>query len=614
MQSRDYFLNAFCDLIRPCRSFVGNGMGARTRRITQRSRKQPRGRAKAPAAVASVFLLEDPGDGLPNEGAHAVNRPALESELAELRVKCDRHEQDSDHWRKRYFIRHEEAQRLEGLLQLRESRIKELELEGAKKDAHIKKLQKKILQLTSERAPLESVEQTDISMPASSGDPAPTSPTATAAGSPEKRNRGKQPGAPGFGPHAHESIPVDGETVYELDESCCPDCGEQYKEISTEQSDTVEVAVRAYRRRHFRKKYGHFCKHKGKWVTKRAKGPKRLFPHSQYGISFWVFLLNGKFRLQMPVNRLCDLLSQQGLLVSQGTIAAGFKRILKLIRPLIKEIKRYSREEKSHWHIDDTGWKVFVALKGKKGYRWYLWVFRSEDVCVYILSRSRAREVPQSHLQDSSGIVSCDRLQANRNLGDFLSYSFCWVHERRHFRELYDAYPKLRLLCTEFLDLIGSLFHFNKQRLLADEGTTAYATAGARLSDTLTRILDRTEECLRDSHLHPEMRRVLKGIKKDWDGLFTFFDFPSVPPDNNPAEAALRGPVVGRKVYYGSGSEWSAELTAGMFTLNATLEANNVRFDEFLTEYLEACAANGGNPPSNAAGFLPWNRRPPPAN
>ncbi len=35
-------------------------------------------------------------------------------------------------------------------------------------------------------------------------------------------------------------------------------------------------------------------------VTKRAEGPKRLFPHSRYGISFWVFLLNGKFSLHVP--------------------------------------------------------------------------------------------------------------------------------------------------------------------------------------------------------------------------------------------------------------------------------------------------------------------------
>ena len=48
---------------------------------------------------------------------------------------------------------------------------------------------------------------------------------------------------------------------------------------------------------------------------------------------------------------------------------AGFERIHKLIKPLITEIKRYSRQEKHHWHIDDTGWKVFVLLNGKNSSR-----------------------------------------------------------------------------------------------------------------------------------------------------------------------------------------------------------------------------------------------------
>ena len=42
--------------------------------------------------------------------------------------------------------------------------------------------------------------------------------------------------------------------------------------------------------------------------------------------------------------------------------------------------------------------------------------------------------------------------------------------------------------------------------------------------------------------------------------------------DNNAAERALRGPVVGRKNYYGSGSRWSARLAAVAFTILQTLE------------------------------------------
>lgn len=529
--------------------------------------------------------------------------------LAELRAQNEQLATEGDHWRKRYFLRHEEAQKLEGKLALRDKRIAELELELEKKKAHIDKLVKKLFDATSERGSLdaeipgapESEETSDQSTTSSPAHPAPA-----------KQPRGKRRGAPGYGPRDHQSVPLGDEQTYDIDESCCADCGDQWREVTEEQSDIVEVEVRAYRRRIRRKKYGHYCKNKQRWVTKRAKGPNRLFPHSQYGISFWVFLLNGKFSLHVPINRLCTLLKQKKLSVSQGAIAAGFRRILRLIAPLIAEIKRYSREEKSHWHIDDAGWKTFVKVDGKEGFKWYLWVFRSDDVCVYIASPSRAREVPKSHLKNSVGVVSCDRLQSNRKLGEFLVYAFCWVHERRHFRQLHASYPQLRSICNEFLDLIGSLFHHNKNRLLLEQGSAERQKAHTALSDTLSLILKRAEEYLANATIHSELRRVLKGLKADWDGLYTFFELDSIPPDNNPAEQALRGPVVGRNGYYGSGSAWSAELAANMFSLNTTLSLNKINLEGFLTEYLEACAANGGNPPPNAAKFLPWHQKPPP--
>ncbi len=155
-------------------------------------------------------------------------------------------------------------------------------------------------------------------------------------------------------------------------------------------------------------------------------------------------------------------------------------------------------------------------------------------------------------------MVSCDRLQSNRKLGEFLVYAFCWVHERRHFRQLHASYPQLRSVCNEFLDLVGALFHHNKNRLLLEHGLAEQQKAQTALSDTLSTILKRTEEYLSNPTIHSELRRVLKGLKADWDGLYTFFELDSIPPDNNPAEQALRGPVVGRNGYYGSGSEWSA--------------------------------------------------------
>ena len=47
--------------------------------------------------------------------------------------------------------------------------------------------------------------------------------------------------------------------------------------------------------------------------------------------------------------------------------------------------------------------------------------------------------------------------------------------------------------------------------------------------------------------------------RNHWQGLTLFVEDPDLPMDNNQAERALRGPVVGRKNYYGSGAQWSGE-------------------------------------------------------
>jgi len=84
-------------------------------------------------------------------------------------------------------------------------------------------------------------------------------------------------------------------------------------------------------------------------------------------------------------------------------------------------------------------------------------------------------------------------------------------------------------------------------------------------------------------------------------------DHPQVPLDNNAAENALRGPVNGRKNYYGSASLWSAQLAAMLFAILQTLELSGINTRHWLTAYLNACADNGRKAPQEMAPFLPWS-------
>ena len=114
------------------------------------------------------------------------------------------------------------------------------------------------------------------------------------------------------------------------------------------------------------------------------------------------------------------------------------------------------------------------------------------------------------------------------------------------------------------------------------------------------------DEELADPQLPLAKQKVLRSLAEHWSGLSVFVDRPEVPLDNNAAERALRGPVVGRKNYAGSGSQWSGRLAAMLLSLFQTVSLAGWNPRAWLSAYLEACASAGGKSPANAEQFLPW--------
>ena len=91
-----------------------------------------------------------------------------------------------------------------------------------------------------------------------------------------------------------------------------------------------------------------------------------------------------------------------------------------------------------------------------------------------------------------------------------------------------------------------------------------------------------------------------------WAGLTVFVARSEIPMDNNVAERDMRTPVVGRKNFYGSGSQWSGKLAATMYSVLQTLKLWGINSRTWLAAYLQACGDNGGEPPGDISTFLPW--------
>ena len=427
-----------------------------------------------------------------------------------------------------------------------------------------------------------------------------------------KRKRGQQPGNSGPKRRDYSHLPAREELV-ELpsEQRVCPCCGLPLLSLSdTEDSEQVEIEVSAYRRVIHRRRYRRTCNCDGP-VTLTAPPPPKLIPKGRYGISVWVEILLDKYFSYRPTERLLASWRLLGLDLAPGTVTDGLQPLEVLLRPIYEALK--ARNPRGDLHQgDETRWRVFVALDGKQGYGWWLWVVLGSDTVIYLLEASRDHTVPEDHFQaESRGVLVVDRYSAYKAMSwvkdGVLVLAFCWAHVRRDFIRVGKGWPELKAWALEWLRRIRVLYRYNDQRLAAQNDAAAFGEAEGLLRQAVAEMdAQRVTEPAR-ANLATPCRKALGSLQEHWEGLTRFVDDPRIPMDNNASERRQRGPAVARKNYYGSGSLWSGQQAAAMFSILATLSLWKLNPRKWLTWYFEKCAMAGGKAPEDIQPFLPWN-------
>lgn len=427
----------------------------------------------------------------------------------------------------------------------------------------------------------------------------------------QRRKRGQQPGTEGHGRTTEEHLPVREEPPVELASPNCVVCGKSMEIFpGTDDCEIVEIEIKAHRRKIRRRRYRRTCECQGPPRIVTAPPPARLIPRGKWGISVWVETLLGKFKYVRPSFRELAHLGDLGVNLSAGTLCGGFQKLSPLFEPLYEACLPQLRNDKQ-WNADETRWEVFVEREGKTGHRWYLWVFASRTVVYYVLDPSRSAAVIEEILGVvESGVIICDRYSAYKKFARLhpgIVLAFCWSHQRRDFLNLANSYPQLESWALDWVDRIGELFRLYDLRCEAAPDSEQYLALQGQLRSGLRTMARVRQSELDDPQLAAPARKVLESMKRHWKGLREFVRHATVPPDNNGGERPMRPPVIGRKNFYGSGSEWSGQLAAMMFTLMMTLQLWGINARTWLTDYLHACAAAGNRVPADLKPFLPWS-------
>jgi transposase len=487
----------------------------------------------------------------------------------------------------------------------------------AEKDAEIERLKGRVRQLESERFG----QQSEKSPASDRSNTLPGEKDAAPNAAAPKRARGQQPDRPGPPRRNRPHLPVVEEFIELTEEQrTCPRCGEPLAANGTEDSEQIEIEVRAYRRRIRRRRGQRTCSCSGCAKTVVAPAPPKLIRKGALGTSVWVDLLLGKFFSHQPIARQLAAWRRLGLDLSAGTIADGLKRLEPLFVPLYEALLARSATP-GFAQADETRWLVFIDQEGKTGHRWWLWAFLTHEVAAFRLDPTRSHDVPERHFAPRAAMESecplvlmVDRYSAYKAMKwvsrGGIVLAFCWAHVRRDFIRVGKSWSELLPWAVAWLQRIRLLYRLQRQRLSHEQGTAEFAVADRQLRRLLDEMQTQAAGELADPKLRDPCRKALTSLQQHWPGLTRFVDDLRIPLDNNAAERVQRGPAVGRNNYYGSGSLWSGRLAAMLFSLLATLKLHGLNERKWLTWFLNACAAAGGASPTTIEPYLPWNLTP----
>jgi transposase len=335
----------------------------------------------------------------------------------------------------------------------------------------------------------------------------------------KKNKRGQQPGRPAPKRRDYSHLPVRTQSVdLPGNAKACNSCGKPLESLGyREDGEQLEIETVIYRRVVRRNRYRCTCKCK-RPRTVIAPQPPKLLSKGLLGTSIWTHLLIEKFHLQRPMHRTLENLRLKGLDLAPGTVTDGLGQIAPLMTPIYEAIQ--TRQARSMYlHADETRWKVFTEKAGKKGYRWWLWVFAGNDAVNYVLDPSRSHQVPQSHCPEKArGVLVVDRYSGYKAKEQVkngkLRLAFCWAHVRRDFMRVGKSYQQLQTWSLQWLARIKHLYHLNRKRLRCGSETKTLSKAEAALRKHISSMEFEFDTELSDSSLRQPCRKVLVSLKE----------------------------------------------------------------------------------------------------
>ncbi len=321
-----------------------------------------------------------------------------------------------------------------------------------------------------------------------------------------------------------------------------------------------------------------------------------------------------------PLYRVATGLTDMGLAGLTGDAGRQHQTLRAAVRTLAKAILTH-RNKAALRHADETFWRVQAYHeKGRSSCAW-LWTSVSDAAVYDHIDPSRSAEVTMKLFGSTKGIVAlvCNRLSTYKRLARELDgkviLQWCWRTK--------GACPSTARpgMCgpqalVPGMEQIAEIYRLNDARTEHDDcaralehQTPVFDAAQAKLKKVGDALFAVAEAELGGLSDRARRAKSLRSLLNHREGLCVSVGKPFVPPDNNRAQLALCGAVIGRRSCFGSDSGKDSGFTARMSSAAGTLAINGIAVPRWMEQWLAACTENDGKPPDELASWLPWSMR-----
>lgn len=399
-----------------------------------------------------------------------------------------------------------------------------------------------------------------------------------------------RPAQPGHGPRPQEYLPSV-EQLHELpaDARQCKVCGGGLEPMvgQTEDAEEIEVEERSYKLvLHRRQKYRCSCN--GNVAT--APGPLKLIPGGRYSLGFAAHVAVQKFADHLPLERQVEIMARHGLETTSQSLWDQIEAAANVLQPTYEAIGTWLLAQPL-LHVDETGWPVNALDTDKP--RWTAWCICNHQASWFRIASSKSENEGRRLLGGYHATVVADGYKVYKNLardGPGYRLAHCWSHVLRRFRDIAETDAR----CGWMLERIGKLYEVERAIALAagDDSARHLQLRHQEMQPLFEEI--RLWALAQGGLKRSDFGKAVAYVLSHWQGLTVVLEDSIVPLDNNPAERALRGLVVGRKNHYGSRSQRGSQVSALFYSLIGTARLCGVDPAKYLRHAIETAVRQSG--------------------